>query len=41
MKSLGQYIAPAFSTDSPRIRVGEAIMFGSQYAMRVWMNPDN
>src|SRR5258706_549936 len=39
--ALGNYIAASVLDPIRRVSgVGEAIMFGSQYAMRVWMNPD-
>src|SRR3954462_9174627 len=38
---LGNYIASSVLDPIRRVSgVGEANMFGSQYAMRVWMNPD-
>ena len=39
--ALGNYIASSVLDPIRRVSgVGEANMFGSQYAMRVWMNPD-
>src|SRR6266567_3947115 len=39
--ALGNYIAASVLDPIRRVSgVGEAIMFGSQYAMRVWLNPD-
>ena len=39
--ALGNYIAASVLDPIRRVTgVGEAIMFGSQYAMRIWMNPD-
>ncbi len=39
--ALGNYIASSVLDPIRRVTgVGEAIMFGSQYAMRVWMNPE-
>src|SRR5258705_7182397 len=39
--ALGNYIAASVLDPIRRVSgVGEALMFGSQYAMRVWMNPD-
>src|SRR2546422_4348420 len=39
--ALGNYIASSVLDPIRRVSgVGEATMFGSQYAMRVWMNPD-
>src|SRR3954464_2517992 len=38
---LGNYIASSVLDPIRRVSgVGEANMFGSQYAMRIWMNPD-
>ena len=39
--ALGNYIASSVLDPIRRVTgVGEAMMFGSQYAMRVWINPD-
>src|ERR1043166_2762608 len=39
--ALGNYIASSVLDPIRRVTgVGEAIMFGSQYAMRIWLNPD-
>src|ERR1041384_7111006 len=39
--ALGNYIASSVLDPIRRVSgVGEANMFGSQYAMRIWMNPD-
>src|SRR4051795_10676583 len=39
--ALGNYIASSVLDPIRRVTgVGEANMFGSQYAMRIWMNPD-
>src|SRR5216110_506934 len=39
--ALGNYIAASVLDPIRRVSgVGEALMFGSQYAMRVWINPD-
>src|SRR6266513_2230512 len=39
--ALGNYIASSVLDPIRRVSgVGEATMFGSQYAMRVWLNPD-
>src|SRR2546421_10419083 len=39
--ALGNYIAASVLDPIRRVSgVGEALMFGSQYAMRVWLNPD-
>src|SRR5204863_8325264 len=39
--ALGNYIASSVLDPIRRVSgVGEANMFGSQYAMRVWINPD-
>ncbi|MGV3771772.1 MAG: efflux RND transporter permease subunit [Verrucomicrobiales bacterium] len=39
--ALGNYIAANVLDPIRRVTgVGEAIMFGSQYAMRIWLNPD-
>src|SRR6267142_44768 len=39
--ALGNYIASSVLDPIRRVSgVGEAIMFGSQYAMRVWLDPD-
>ncbi len=39
--ALGNYIAANVLDPIRRVSgVGEAIMFGSQYAMRIWLNPD-
>src|SRR6185369_8413935 len=39
--ALGNYIASSVLDPIRRVTgVGEANMFGSQYAMRVWLNPD-
>ena len=39
--ALGNYIAASVLDPIRRVSgVGEAILFGSQYAMRVWLNPD-
>lgn len=39
--ALGNYIASNVLDPIRRVTgVGEAIMFGSQYAMRIWLNPD-
>lgn len=39
--ALGNYIASNVLDPIRRVSgVGEAIMFGSQYAMRIWLNPD-
>src|SRR5436309_15629132 len=40
-RPLGNYIASSVLDPIRRVTgVGEANMFGSQYAMRVWINPD-
>lgn len=39
--ALGNYIASSVLDPIRRVSgVGEAMMFGSQYAMRIWLNPD-
>ncbi len=39
--ALGNYIAAKVLDPIRRVSgVGEALMFGSQYAMRIWLNPD-
>src|SRR4029079_11786609 len=39
--ALGNYIAASVLDPIRRVSgVGEAMMFGSQYAMRIWLNPD-
>jgi multidrug efflux pump len=39
--ALGNYIAASVLDPIRRVSgVGEAILFGSQYAMRIWLNPD-